>query len=292
MISKKDISKIESLFFLLAVSQNNSKRKVADELGTSVDTLNKYIGDLEQDLGIKLLASNGRGSVVTPDAQKIVKLAKELNQILKALDSYTLDKVEISGIVRLGMTDGINTCMFPENIIDFYDQYPNLNLDVNIYDSKPNLNIFEADVAVTYQVPQGSDLVILNTKSIKCGLYASSKYISRFGMPKNQDDLLENHRLCVKSGHKMYIPGWKDLLRRAKNVCLTTNTLSALIAQIENGAGIGLLPDLSADHNVVRISNVDYEPTINFYLVVHRDSKDIPRVRALISYMQNVMGNL
>lgn len=292
MITKKDISKLESLIFLLAISQNNSKRKVSEELGTSVDTLNKYIYDLEQELGIRLLASNGRGSVTTPDAQKIIKLAKELNQILKVLDSYALKKVDIAGIVRFGMTEGINACMFPENVIDFYDQYPDLNLDVSVYDSTPNLNIFEADVAATYQIPQGNDLVILTSKEIKCGLYASSKYISRFGMPESMEDLLENHRMCVKSGHQVYIQGWKDIMRKAKKVCLTTNTTFSLIAQIANGAGIGLIPHVSAQKDFVHVHTTNFEPVVNFHLVAHKDTKDIPKVRALIDYLLEILNRL
>lgn len=292
MISKKDVSKLESLIYLLAVSQNKSKRKVSEELGTSVDTLNKYISDLEQELGIKLLASNGRGSVTTPDAKKIIKLAKELKQIIKTLDSYAQKKVDIAGTVRFGMTEGINACMFPENVIDFYDQYPDLNLDVAVYDSTPNLNIFEADVAATFQIPQGNDLVILSSKEIKCSLYASSKYISRFGMPENLDDLLENHRMCVKSGHPIYIPGWKDIIRKAKKICLTTNTTFSLIAQIDNGGGIGLIPDISARKNFVRIHTAGFEPVVNFHLVAHKDTKDIPKVRVLIEYLQEILNGL
>ena len=40
MITKKDIAKLEGLLMLVAVSENNSKKKVAEALNLSVDTLN------------------------------------------------------------------------------------------------------------------------------------------------------------------------------------------------------------------------------------------------------------
>ncbi len=46
MISKKDISKLEGLLVLVAVAEHNSKKKVAEALGLSVDTLNKYVAEL------------------------------------------------------------------------------------------------------------------------------------------------------------------------------------------------------------------------------------------------------
>lgn len=47
MINKKDISKLESLLYLYAFSKHGSKRAVAEKLGASVDTVNKYISDLQ-----------------------------------------------------------------------------------------------------------------------------------------------------------------------------------------------------------------------------------------------------
>lgn len=289
MITKRDISKLESLLFLLAVSQNTSKRKVSEELCTSVDTLNKYLGELEQELGVKLLASNGRGSVTTPEAQEIVKIAEQLTHTINALDAFANKKVEISGIVRLGIIEGINACIFPEKIIDFYELYPDLSIEVLVCDSNPNINVFETDVALTYQVPQGNDLVIICSKPIKCGLFASKEFIERFGMPKNMEDMLENYRLCVKFAHKTYVPGWKEFIKKARRICITTNSSHSLLAQINHGGGIGLIPIHSAFEDWVRIDTFEYEPEMNFYVVAHKDSKDSPKIRALIDYLLRIM---
>lgn len=47
MFSKKEMATFNALYYLYAISQSNSKREVADLLGTSVDTINKYISDIE-----------------------------------------------------------------------------------------------------------------------------------------------------------------------------------------------------------------------------------------------------
>lgn len=292
MITKRDVSKLESLLFLLAVSQNTSKRKVSEELCTSVDTLNKYLSELEQELGIRLLASNGRGCVVTPEAQKIVDLAKNLHQTINILNGMAKCKVQISGTVRLGIIEGINYSLFPENIIDFYEKYPELSLELIICDSTPNLNISEVDVALTYQIPQGNELVNLCTKPVKCGLFASEEYVRRHGMPASLEDMLENHRLVVKFAHKTFVPAWKELIKKAKHISIRTNSSYALLTQIEYGAGIGLIPFNAARAKFVHIDSFPYEPSVNFHLVVHKDTKDSPKIRALINYILDTMKQL
>ena len=46
MINRKDLQNIESLFMLSTLGECRSKRKAAEAIGASVDTLNKYIGNL------------------------------------------------------------------------------------------------------------------------------------------------------------------------------------------------------------------------------------------------------
>lgn len=86
MLTRKDMNKLVSLLYLLSVSQNASKRKASEKLDTSIDTINKYLGDLEQDLGSKLLASNGRGTQTTPEALEILPLGQTLKSILREVE--------------------------------------------------------------------------------------------------------------------------------------------------------------------------------------------------------------
>ena len=80
MLTKKDMNKLSGLLYLLSISQNSSKRKASDSLNTSMDTVNKYIGELEDELGFKLLASNGRGSQITPQAQENFALCRNIKK--------------------------------------------------------------------------------------------------------------------------------------------------------------------------------------------------------------------
>ena len=80
MINKKDVSMIESLLFLQAINQCSGKRKASETLATSIDTINKYIEYLEDELGVTLISTNGRGSSLTNVAQRIVSKVDSINE--------------------------------------------------------------------------------------------------------------------------------------------------------------------------------------------------------------------
>ena len=82
MISKKDMANLESVLLLRAVEQHSGKRKASEALGTSVDTINKYLDNLGHDLGVKLLSTSGRGSNLTNVARRIADKAGRIKEIL------------------------------------------------------------------------------------------------------------------------------------------------------------------------------------------------------------------
>ena len=92
MISKKDISILESIAFLHAIEQCEGKRKASEQLCTSIDTINKYLDNLEQTLGVKLISTSSKGSSLTGVAQRIVEKAERIKEVLAYDVSVELNK--------------------------------------------------------------------------------------------------------------------------------------------------------------------------------------------------------
>lgn len=112
MITKRDINTIESLLLFMAVTQHSNKRKASEALNTSVDTINKYIDNLEQDLSLKLLYSDSRGTNLTENGRKILASAEQITDIIHSMYSATIENTDAlsdcSGKVRVAMSLGIN----------------------------------------------------------------------------------------------------------------------------------------------------------------------------------------
>ena len=207
MLTKKDMNKLSGLLYLWSISQNSSKRKASDSLNTSMDTVNKYISELEDELGFKLLASNGRGSQITPQAQEILPFAGTLKSILREIEYVAAANSQVAGLVRVGIEDSITTMPFTQRVLDFFRMYPGLRLQTHISNDISELNAMETDLILSCQPPSSTDMIICQSKEVQCGLFASQNYIAQFGLPYDRDDLLNNHRFCEHVNYSRYIAG-------------------------------------------------------------------------------------
>ena len=295
MLTRKDMNKLVSLLYLLSVSQNASKRKASEKLDTSIDTINKYLGDLEQDLGSKLLASNGRGTQTTPEALEILPLGQTLKSILREVEFLATKNSEISGVVRLSVEDGVTSTLLNGKFLDVFRRYPGLQIQTENGNGLSGLSLLDYDIAMSYTPPSGSDLTIYHAQTVRCGLYASPSYIEEFGMPYDMDDLLNNHRFCEQIYSSRQIKGWKELRKDIKHITYSSNSTYSVHYMTEAGAGISVFPVNWKTENLISVTNIIDECSIDLsypvYLIAHRDTMKLPRVSTVLECLRRIMDD-
>ncbi len=293
MLTKKDMNKLAGLLYLLSVSQNSSKRKASDSLKTSMDTVNKYLGELEAELGFKLLASNGRGTQITPQAQEILPLADTLKSILREIEYTVAANSQVSGVVNVGIDDSIVTVPFTDKVADFFYQYPGLQLQTENSQNLSELSLMEKDLILSCTPPQNSELVVYYSQEVQCGLFAAKQYVEQFGMPYDMDDLLNNHRFCEHVNYAKYIPGWCELRKNIKHITYSSHSIHTVKLMTDAGAGIGLLTLRWKSSNMINIANLvaDGEIKLSYplYLIGHKKTIDIPRVKAVAELIKQMI---
>lgn len=295
MLTKKDMNKLSGLLYLWSISRNSSKRKASDSLNTSMDTVNKYISELEDELGFKLLASNGRGSQITPQAQEILPFAGTLKSILREMEFVAAANSQVTGLVRVGIEDCITTMPFTQKVLDFFRLYPGLRLQTETCTDMSPLIAQDVDLMLSCQPPSSNDLIICQSKEVQCGLFASQSYIAQFGMPYDRDDLLNNHRFCEHVNYVKYINGWRDLHKDIKHIVYSSNSIHTVKIMIEAGAGIGLLTLNWKNEDLVNVASImadtDIKLSYPVYLIGHRNKVNLPRVKAIVELLKQMMLN-
>lgn len=293
MITKQDIAKLEGLLMLVALSENSSKKKVAESLSLSVDTLNKYLADLEKELGTKLVTSNGRGSILTYEAQRIVKMGFDVKKVIRGVDVVASHKNTMTGVVRVGLPLAVSSVLRADGIDEFWDTYPNIRIESVSHYQAPNLNVLDVDLGFMLEPPSGSDLVIVESKVIHCSFVASPAYLAKYGEPKDLEDLIQNHRICGKLINYRYLKEWKEIMSRGAHICFSSNSNHSIANIVRGGGGIGIMVhNEKRDADLVRLKNIDMKPQMTFYLVAHRLTKDIPKIRAVLEFYRKVLLSL
>ncbi len=291
MITKKDLNNLEGLFLLTAVAQTSGKRQAAQALNTSVDTINKYLSDFENEMGTKLLNTNSRGSNLTPNGKKMLEHAHKIKMILENIYSERPSKTEIKGQVRVGIMLDISSVLLIDGLNDLFAHYPELTI-VSISNNE-NLNgDMSYEVGLAFEKPTRNDNVILYTKELKYGFFASAEYLARYGYPVDFEDMLNNFRLIVKVDNNGNPDRFKDLFNRAKHISYVGNTSFAINEVIRHGGGIGVLPLHFKDQGFVCLDNIPCDISMTIYLFSTLALKDVPRVRTVINYYKELLDKL
>lgn len=171
-----------------------------------------------------------------------------------------------------------------------FEAYPDISL---ILHGTSNLTLEnnEADVCIGYlPEEEASDLETVYLTTLVHRLYASKKYIDKFGKPKSFDDL-KNHRLLAYSlsnPSALKNADWLfEKLKRHKPY-LQINSADGLIRAVKDGLGIATLGEnvIQSDKDgLVEILPEYGGQEINLYYYYRPHMKYSKRVSSLADYI-------
>lgn len=289
MSIKDDILLLKKLMFFVETTKNGQIKSTACSNGLKQSNLSKAISELEEGLQIKLLNRGGTGVSLTSNGKELFEIASTIQNVLYKVQTFKSTTHLTDGEIRLWCGDGLASGYISSKLPDFYREYPNISIDINCSMDSPQI-IYESDIAIVYEEPKQNNAVIISKHVLKFGFFASKSYLTRHGYPKDENDFLKNHKICNK---KHYMTAWKDwdqLIQDASDVCINTNSSNMLLQLVREGVGIGLLPmNLGYEtHDLIHLSKINKEFSHPFWIVSHKDVKDVPKVRALIDYIQKI----
>ena len=292
MFSKKDFTKIEGIMMLHALKMHMSKRNAAKYLGVSLDTMDKYIRILEEELEVKLVISGSRGCLLTLAGEELVRKTEVIKQCLRELDTLGVLKSKPKGIVYVAYDQQVRGNINARPLKLFFSKYPEITLSLDSFCSQPNIKDECYDVCLSYDMPRNDGLVVIYSREIPCKFFASKEYLKFHSVPENMEDLLENHRLILCKSN------WNGISEYAKQFHCKgisfTNSSFVVNDVAVNGGGIAVMPYYShkLQQGLVCLDNLQCNTVKTIYLISHKERKDIPKVRAVLDYYKEMLMNL
>jgi len=279
----------EAARIFLEVVRNGSFRAAADSLGQSINALRRRVEELEHALGVTLLTRHVSGVRTTSEGEKVLDAVRRMEaasfELLRARDQTSAN---ISGEVRLAVTEGLGTFWVIPRLVEFQRAHPNLLIDINCLMKSADVLRLEADVAIQLTRPTAQDLRVVKLGRLHFMLFAAQSYLETFGQPKTAADL-RHHRILVQADDNSK---WRELYDRLFPgvpapglVAMRTNVSSAHYWAIAKGAGIGVLPTyaLAIGAQLVPL-DLGIHEMVDIWLTYHPDAKRIPRVSRMIDW--------
>jgi DNA-binding transcriptional LysR family regulator len=280
----------------LAVARGGSTLAASKALAVNQTTVARRIESLEAALSLKLFERGQSGSRLTEAGRDLMAEAEKVERAALNFDSRAkAHQRGMAGSIRITCIEILANMAVTPAIGEFRKLHPEVKVDLMVTDQTLDLQAGEADLAVrVVQTLPNSDIIARKICDYEFALYCNRDYAERMGVPESIAELPEHDLIGGDAGLDT-VPAMIWMFEQAggKAPVTRSNSMSNLVHAVHAGLGIAPLPCAIADADTrfVRCSGTIDSARATSYILMRREIKDVPRVRALLDllvpYMQN-----
>lgn len=267
------------------------------QLGLTTSAVSRQVTRLEAHMGGRLLQRTTRRLSLTELGQQVhagcVRMLAAAREVHALAGSYS---ERPTGVIKVSAPVVFGQVWLAPRLPGFLQQYPDVEVRLTLVDRTVDLVEEGVDLAIRIARELAPGLAARPLCAMRYVLVASNAYLKEHGIPVAPQDL-PAHR-CISLGYGAFGQDWTMLAggqRATVNVpCrLTVNNSAAIMAAVEEGGGIGLVPDFAARAALaarrVRAVLPDWElaePYAGTVHAVYVPGRHIAlKIRALIDYL-------
>ena len=280
----------DDLRFVLALSRAGSLARTARELRVDHTTVGRRIEAVEADLGVRLFTRTTTGYVLTAEAEGLLPGIQRVEEAVLAIERGAHAQHDaVEGIVRVTSGETFGACYLAPRLVAFGRGHPGLTVELVTGGEVLDLARREADIAVRFFRSAHESLVVRRIAELGHALYASEAYLAR--RPVITPDELRDHPiLTTLPGPGVVEAAWVDRLTGGARPAFVTNMTLALVEAARSGAGLAVLPRYLGDPDpTLRRVPMPDEPRESIWITVHRDLKQMRRVRVVLDFLNECL---
>jgi DNA-binding transcriptional LysR family regulator len=272
--------------------------KAADALEMSKPTVSRYVSDLEERLGVRLLQRTTRKLSLTEEGRAFYARCKSVLADVQAAESEIKSKsLVVNGLLKINVPVSFGLLELAPRWADFMSKHPELMLDITLSDRMVDLVEEGFDLAVRIASLPSSSLISRKLASTKMVLCASPTYIKKYGKPKHPSELT-NHAVLsyslLATGDTWEFEGKQGSVKVNVRPIMRTNSGDTCVAAARAHKGIIGQPSFMVSADLKRGTLVELMPQFKLpefgiYALYPSRQYVSPKVRALIDFLAKEM---
>lgn len=287
----------QDLQIFLEVARAGRLTEAARRLNIDHSTVSRRIRRFEASLNTQLFERGTQGYQLAPAGKQLLLFAEEMaRQAAQASDNISNHNLQISGHIRLGITEGFGTYVITPLLGAFRRRFPDLTIDLLALPRAVNLARHEADLAITVDRPSNAEMVVSRLCNYRLQLYGEKSYLDQHGRPATLqdlsrfdlvgyvDDLLFSDQLC-------YLDPYLAELPSAARFSLRSTSIINQLHAIRCGAGLGILPCFMAaqENGLEELLSDRVNIQRAFWIAAREDQRQLLRVRLLWDFLKTAI---
>lgn len=217
--------------------------KAADDLGLPRASVTLAIQQLETHLGVQLLQRTTRQVRATLDGEAYYQRSQRLLDDLDDLESsLSTQRGKPRGTLRIDLPAAFGCTWIVPRLADFYQRYPDLQLDIGLHDRQVHLQREGVDCAIRAGAITDLALVarpLVRVPQLTC---ASAHYLATWGTPQRLEDLAGHQAINFPSSSGRFFPFEFGVAGEVREVpmpaVLTVNSADAYVGACAAGFGL------------------------------------------------------
>jgi len=180
-----------------AVARHRSFTEAAAELGVTQSTLSYTVAQLEQKIGIALLARTTRQVAPTDSGRRLLEiLGPAMSDLSEELSRLQDAREAVAGVVRLTMIPVAFESVVRPTLKSFYQRYPQVSLEISTNEGLSDIVAEGFDGGIRFGTLIDKDMVAISiTKTTPVVIAGSTHYFADHPVPSSPNDLA-GHR-CI-----------------------------------------------------------------------------------------------
>ncbi len=267
----------------------------ADKLDLSRPVVTRYVAELEQWTGARLLHRTTRRLSLTAAGEELLPRCRQMLELAGDMQAAVRHPAEAPrGQLRITASTSFAQAQLADAVADYVRLYPGVAVDLVLLDRAVNLVDERIDLAIRVALEIDPNLIARQLTVCRSVVCASPAYLKEHGKPSRVEELAQRNCLTHSYfGRSLWNFTRKDNAQPVSVAVegnVSTNDAASLMYLARAGAGIAMLPTyLTAE--LVKAGELvplfaDHEPQIVGMYAVYASRKHMPAaLRTMLDFL-------
>lgn len=294
------MDRIDAMRAFVTVVNAGSFTRAADRLQMSPQLVSKYVSQLEQHLGVRLLNRTTRKIHLTEAGTSYHQRAQQALNDIDDMESQIGDlQTQAQGLLRISAPVSFAIRHMTPFLNEFQKAHPGVGIDLQLNDRKVDVVEEGFDVVLRIGHLKSSSLIAKRIAPVRLLLCASAAYLKQHGTPQHPEDLMGHRHLRysyteLDANKPLY--RWLQSNRQDGISDMISNNGDVLIEAAIAGAGIALQPTFISGSAIkegkLQIVLPEYEPEpMGLYAVYAHRQLLASKVRSFVDFIDGYFGD-
>ncbi|VVQ02737.1 HTH-type transcriptional regulator DmlR [Pseudomonas fluorescens] len=287
------MDRIQAMRVFVTVVDLGSQSAAADHLELSRPVVSRYLAELEDWVGARLMHRTTRklsltaaGSETLPRCRQMLELCNDLHAAVSEPDEAP------RGLLRISVSTSFGQAQLADAVAAYVKRYPGVSIDLQMLDRTVNLVDERIDLAIRTSSDLDPNLIARRLTVCRSVICASPAYLREHPTPQRVEDLGQHncltHSYFGKSLWHFEQDGEAVSVPVQGNI--SANEASTLLRAAMAGAGVAMLPTYQAGAHIhsgelIRLLPHAEPRRMNVY-AVYASRKHMPAaLRSLLDFL-------